>query len=312
MKLFSTFAPMLALALVATAGHAETYALCVGVNDYADLKDASGNPIKDEKGNPINHDLVGAVNDAETYRDLLNSKFGVKAANIKVITDGQANEQGFVTAIKWLLATAKAGDQVFFQFSGHGTQFDSKDEADGKQEAIVLQDYTLVPGDIFNTVAKSLSAAGVNSTFLFDSCFSGGMSRDPMTYDGKAIKTNTKRALSFTKKEKGAIKIANSATMSSITKAAVRPKQTTTGQYLFLFAGQEGQPTSDLSFKDPTMKAHGLFTLVFGSLMENMPEAPMSEAIAAVAQFMKDKGFAQEPMMESSSADRAALPMLLK
>lgn len=298
--------------MIAAFADAETYALCVGVNKYAELKDGSGNPIKDEKGNPINHDLLGAVNDAETYRSLLVNQFNVKAGNIKFITDGGANEQGFVTAIKWLLSSAKAGDQVFFQFSGHGTQFDSKDEADGKQEAIVLQDYTLVPGDIFNSVAKSLSAAGVNSTFVFDSCFSGGMSRDPISYDGKAIKSNKKRFVSFSKKEKGKVKIANSATMASISKAASHSKQTTTGQYLFLFAGQEGEPTSDLSFKDASIKAHGLFTLVFASLLEKMPDAPMNDAISAVADFLKEKGFAQQPMMESSSADRAAQPMLSK
>ena len=262
--------------MIAAFADAETYALCVGVNKYAELKDGSGNPIKDEKGNPINHDLLGAVNDAETYRSLLVNQFNVKAGNIKIITDGGANEQGFVTAIKWLLSSAKAGDQVFFQFSGHGTQFDSKDEADGKQEAIVLQDYTLVPGD------------------------------------GKAIKSNKKRFVAFSKKEKGKVKIANSATMASISKAASHSKQTTTGQYLFLFAGQEGEPTSDLSFKDASIKAHGLFTLVFASLLEKMPDAPMNDAISAVADFLKEKGFAQQPMMESSSADRAAQPMLSK
>jgi hypothetical protein len=298
-----------AVGLSAVTAHAETYAVMVGIGDYPDPVGADGKPLRDDKGNVVNLDLAGPVNDVKTYKDLLVNKHGVKPDNIKLVLDKNANEKGFVDNMRWLFGTAKPGDQIIFVYSGHGTQIKAEDEEDGKEEAIVLADNMLVPGDLFGELAKSASKAGLNATFVFDSCFSGGMSRDVVSFNGNAGQARNKFVLENVSAKMKRLPKAKGTELKAVVKAA--PTQEA-GSYAFLFGGREDQTTTDLDFKDPDQPDHGLFTLVLAMALEKLPDAPVEDLMKAVAEILKEKGFTQVPQFEFSSAARGQKPFFLK
>lgn len=298
------------LALASAAAHAETYGLLIGISDYPDVLDASGQRAKDKDGKIIEMDLAGPVNDVKRYKDLLVNKYGVKPDNVRLVLDRDANEKGFVDGMKWVLNAAKPGDQIFFFYSGHGSQINASDEPDGKEEVLCLADGKVVPGDLFNQIAGAMSTRGVNMTLAFDSCFSGGMSRPPtgFSYDGMGGQTKLKFVDANTVKRFSRIPDARLNGVTPKTRQAPPAK----GSFAFIFAGREDQPTTDLNFKDPKQTDHGLFTLVLTGLLEQLPDAPLAEAIPAIAKALEERGFKQVPQFESSSPERGKLPFLLK
>ncbi len=303
----SRMAALLGLALVASAVHAETYAVCVGINDYPEKAQVTG-----VQGDP---DLKGAVNDATAMRDILTGKFGVKSTNVQLLTDQAASSKGFLAALTKVLDTVKPGDQFVFTFSGHGGQVEDKSEPDGKEEVIVLADDIVVPGDLFNELAKMFTLNGVNCTFIFDSCFSGGMSRD---VDGK-ISTRTKSL--GTLKPKSAARTADVFSKSKNKGWLLKPKsQEPTATSAFLFAGKEDKPTLDIS-GIPDVPAHGLFTMLLVDCLNYDSKMAIKDIYIEMNLFLDelnkkmaaegvDKKFDQSPTFESV-ADRAAKPILL-
>ncbi|MBK6822955.1 MAG: caspase family protein [Saprospiraceae bacterium] len=82
---------------------------------------------------------INSANDIKLIKTALESQ-GFKAEHIAEISDSKATRQGILAAIKNdLLPKVKAGDMVYFQFSGHGQQRPDKDgdEIDGLDECIV-------------------------------------------------------------------------------------------------------------------------------------------------------------------------------
>jgi hypothetical protein len=304
---YMKFSKLFACVAVFAAGaavYADTYALCIGINDYP--------TTKDEQGQDVDNDLAGCVNDANSMRDLLTAKFNVPADHVKVLTDAQANADGFVGGVKWLLETAKPGDQIVFSYSGHGARLDDPAAEGGKQSVIVLSDLQLVPGTIFKAVSRKLSEGGVNSTFIFDSCFSGGMSRTP----GGEFKVR--------RKSLGDLKsgtIVDAVKSKDFVSVKKRGQQDGKGQFVFLFAGKDDQPTIDITLKD--QPAHGLFTMLFLDSMQDNPAVPVKDLFGTlnalldeINKAIKEKRpdaepFDQKPGFDSSSADRAAEPIVI-
>lgn len=285
---------------VFAAAQADTYGLLIGINDYPDVLDAAGNIAKDANGNPIDPDLRGCENDVKAMNEVLTSKYGVKPENVKMLLSKQATAPAFIDGLKWLLTTAKAGDQVMFFYSGHGGQIKSTTEADGIDEVIVLADNQLVPDDLFGEVAGMFSQKGVNATFVFDSCYSGGMSRS-----GQRIKfLNLKDSSNY--------KLAPAALIES---AKVQDKMAPAqnpGVFAFIFAGQEDQPTIDLSgLKD--IPDHGLFTLFFTAVLTDNPNTPLKDLMDMIANTItKELEFKQFPRFEASSEERASQPVVIR
>ncbi|CAN5375923.1 hypothetical protein BH11ARM1_BH11ARM1_03590 [soil metagenome] len=293
----------------AAAAHADTYALLMGINDYPDVVDANGKPMKDDKGEIISCDLKGAVNDIKTYNDVLVNKFGIHPDHIKMVLDKDAGEKGFVDGMTWLIDSAKPGDQIIFCYSGHGGQIEDKTEADGTQEVIVLADEKLVPGNLFGELAKGFVKSGVNASFVFDSCFSGGMSRNIFSYDGKPGTTRKKFLDGNLTKKMTSVPAATLTEVKMLQKKA--PTQSE-AEYAFIFAGSEDQTTSDLEFKDPATPSRGLFSLLFGAVLQDDPDVSLADAIKEIADILKEKGFDQKPGFEFSNPDRGKKPLLIK
>ncbi len=306
-----------ALALSTVSAFAETYTLSIGINDY---------PMgKDENGVEQDFDLFGCVNDAKAMQDIYVNKFGVKKTNTKMLLDKEASGEKFMEGIKWLVANAKTGDQIVFSYSGHGAQIDDPEAADGsgKTEVIVLADDTLVQDTLFTEIANLFRVNGVNATFIFDSCHSGGMSRD---VNGKFKVSN---------KSMGLIqpKVSTLAKMNNVSKTLmqVKPRQATPGKLgetMFLYASDKDKTSSDISGLEG-IPAHGLFTMLLLDFIEENSkvtvqdlfkniDSTLEEINASLQKQGKEEGleekdipkFDQHPNYEGAAA-RASKPIIL-
>lgn len=132
--------------------------------------------------------LQGCVRDVTFMVHLLRTKFGFKDSEFYVMTDkshgirnvhsGKPTRRNIREAMAWLVSGARAGDSLFFHFSGHGSQVrdTSGDEADGYDETILPMDYQtaghIVDDEIYDIMVRRLPK-GARLTSIMDCCHSG-------------------------------------------------------------------------------------------------------------------------------------------
>jgi hypothetical protein len=156
-------------------------ALLVGINDY---------PLP---GN----DLRGCINDIEDMRHFIAHQNKVYALeNIRTITDNKATKKGILEQLDWLLEDITAGDQILFQYSGHGAQQTTHHptiEKDGLDEIICPYDFNDTPTTAISDKEFAQRFAkipkDVHFVWISDSCHAADLSRDPsVNNDAAAIR----------------------------------------------------------------------------------------------------------------------------
>lgn len=294
-------------ATAAFVAQANTYALCVGINQYPATTDSDG----------ASHDnsLRGCVNDATTMKAILVSKYGVPDGNVHMLTDQSADFDHLKQEWGWLMEEAKEGDQVIFCYSGHGARAEDRGEPDGYSSFIVTADLKFVPGKEFKSISRQLQSAGISSTFIFDSCFSGGMSRLP---DHGKVAARIK-SLGDVSSKVNQMK----ADFRARDVVGSREKALKRGEYAFVFGSKSDQPTMDLSYKDDSKPAHGLFTALLSAALDEQPTAAIKDLVDLVNSVRNDinksltaddpkaQPFEQVPSFECSSGARARQPIVL-
>ena len=142
-------------------------ALLVGIAEYA---------------NP-DYQLQGPVNDVFLVSQTLQ-EMGVDADAIRVVLNDRATAAGIRERLQWLLAEARAGETLFFYFSGHGAQvpaYGHDAEVDHIDECLVPYDFDWQHGNaIFDDEFAALySQLPYDCTFvaMLDCCHAGGMQR---------------------------------------------------------------------------------------------------------------------------------------
>lgn len=142
-------------------------ALLVGINAYP--------------GNALN----GCLNDVQDWHGILTSLGGYSPDNVQVITDQRANTLGIKAGMARLAAGLVAGDEVFWAYSGHGTQvrlYQNDKLAGGMDDAICPvnlddPDYWengLITDHFISDWLKAIPA-GVKITLVIDACHSGSI-----------------------------------------------------------------------------------------------------------------------------------------
>jgi len=142
------------------------WAVIIGIADYQGTDSDLWHPDEDAK---------------DMYSELIRQQ-GYRKASVKLLTNSKATASTISSAISWLVANEKAGDEVVFFFSGQGYRapdseaWDSDVETDGNDEMIVTHDFYGLPDGWF----KSMFAAIESTKFalMFGSCYSGGMFDD--------------------------------------------------------------------------------------------------------------------------------------
>ena len=171
--------------LFPSAASADRYALVVGNNTYPNFS--------------AEQQLGGCESDARMVRDLLLSRIGVPAANVRTILGREATAQAILDGLRNMLKNSKPGDSVLFYYSGHGSQTtdDNGDEKDDRlDEVLCPYDFKFLPGrraqnavvddqldEILTTTAKDREFVAV-----FDCCHSGTGLRSLFTQPGRRVK----------------------------------------------------------------------------------------------------------------------------
>lgn len=157
----------------------QLYALLVGVDRYA-------NPAQAPH-------LRGCVADVEGTYGFLLHQLGVPQTNIRLLTARMdaseaptdlATRANIISGWREHLAQAGPGDQVFFNYSGHGARARASDSDDpsGYNETLVPHDSrTLGVYDIIDkelaTLIEEVERRGAQVTLFLDCCHSGSGSR---------------------------------------------------------------------------------------------------------------------------------------
>jgi hypothetical protein len=142
-------------------------ALLVGINAYP------GNELR------------GCVNDVSDVADFLVARCGFRADEIRLVIDARATTAAIRARLVWLIKGAKAGDRLFFHYSGHGAVFPTRDAA-GKvsrvAECICPVDFDWTEKHVirdrdFEALFAQIPK-GARLTWISDSCYSGDLARD--------------------------------------------------------------------------------------------------------------------------------------
>lgn len=147
------------------------YALLVGINEYTGTTP-----------------LHGCVADITAVEALLRERVSGDTLDMRVLRDAEATRAAIIDGFRSHLRRADAGDIAIFYFCGHGSQEAVPPEwlsleASGRNQTILPVDARV--GDVFDIADKELSAlihevasSGAQVVTLFDSCHSGGATRD--------------------------------------------------------------------------------------------------------------------------------------
>jgi hypothetical protein len=137
------------------------YALCIGINDYPGTES----------------DLAGCVNDAGDW----SAEFTRRGFSVRRLIDRQATGSAMRSAMRAIVAGAKAGDLIVIQYSGHGSFVpdESGDEPDGTDECLCPYDVRsrgpITDDELFDLYAARKT--GVKLVMISDSCNSGTVSK---------------------------------------------------------------------------------------------------------------------------------------
>ena len=156
-------------------------ALLVGINVYPDP----------EAG------LDGCINDINDMAGFIVEHRKFKMSNIKMLTNNRATKANIVERLNWLVADAKAGDQLLFYYSGHGAQMATRSktgEPDKLDEVICPYDFdwndkTALRDKEFKKIFSKVPT-GVDLIWGSDSCHSADLSREvkkPVAYKVKTM-----------------------------------------------------------------------------------------------------------------------------
>ncbi|MGQ9545657.1 MAG: caspase family protein [Dehalococcoidia bacterium] len=137
------------------------YAIIIGISDYPGEE----------------NDLEYCDDDAEDMYDALTELYEYNSSNIHLLLNMTATFNAILNAMNALKSQAKAGDEVVFFFSGHGTRGVANDgDSERMDEAVVAHDGSNLVA-IWDGQLKDWFADFPTSRiiFIFDSCLAGGM-----------------------------------------------------------------------------------------------------------------------------------------
>ena len=162
------------------------YAVVIGICDY---------PGED-------YDICWSDGDSVNMYEALTTLYGYDPANVYLlrdtypdhpdITDGAATYDNILQAVNEIRDKEVAVDEVMFFFSGHGGRVEdiSGDEADGKDEVLIVHN-----GDAIVGIPDDLLVSWFNDfettriAFIFDTCLAGG--QNDVAANGRVISMAT-------------------------------------------------------------------------------------------------------------------------
>jgi hypothetical protein len=151
--------------LPAAAGKTNTYAIVIGISDYAELPK-----------------VTFADRSANSFAELVRRQYGVTPDHMVTLINEEATGVRLMARLRSMSARLTKNDRLIFYYAGHGAP-----SADGKNTLLVPQDASVNGLDdapfrlqeIYKTLAKSEAAQIV---VVLDTCFSGRTDNNELIY----------------------------------------------------------------------------------------------------------------------------------
>jgi hypothetical protein len=129
--------------------------------------------------------LRGCLNDVEDWHRLITTVGQYSPDNVRALCDSRATTQAIKDRLTWLREGIRPGDEVLFQFSGHGSQVRDRgvlDELADHMDEIICPvdldwDQKLITDDDLSDWIAGFPK-GVRVIVVLDSCHSGTGTRD--------------------------------------------------------------------------------------------------------------------------------------
>jgi hypothetical protein len=280
---------------------AENYALIIGIGNY---------PYQP---------LEGPVNDAQSIKTILESRWAFKAENIETLIDQQATRENILQAIDELYTKTQPQDNIFLYYSGHGTSvYDNTIQAPLPNTSGALIPYDVRGLKTKNELMKKLikgrddlkprfSKLDAGNRHLFvaiDACYSGNTIRnlkDPLQLPTRFLNLS---AL-FSEKESKNNSGGSTAKPEHFELVEDYPYQ----NIFYLSAASEHEKAQDIPsrmlHKIPTIdnKPHGAFTNSLLEFLYQPIKADINkdnkisyrEVTQALSERMEQRGFSHTP-----------------
>lgn len=127
--------------------------------------------------------LQGSLNDIDTMKHILITRWGFPESHIRLLTDEQATRAGILAALDQFVGETGPQDTVYIHYSGHGSQvadLNGDEPEDHLDETLVPQDGRTgtvpdITDDELEAIFKRLPTA--RAFIVLDSCHSGTATR---------------------------------------------------------------------------------------------------------------------------------------
>jgi hypothetical protein len=229
------------------------------------------------------NELYGCINDVNSIKERISTKGFTSINTITDLTTKKPTRDNILREFKSLLVNSKAGDLLFFLYSGHGSYALDRngDEADGYDELIVSSDSKSISDDELKTIIQQNLKQDVTLCAMFDSCFSGSVLdlryhyMDSLNYD------------KYTENDKQAVTVGN----------------------VFMISGCTDEQTSeDAIFNN---KANGALTWSLLESLKQKPNDSWRELVKNMRDILKTSEFDQIPQFSSGSFVNIDTPVFI-
>jgi len=220
------------------------------------------------------YSLSGCIEDTERMKALL-TKHGF--TQFTTLTDNTAikpTKENIMNEFKRILISSRAGDMVFFYFSGHGSYTDdmNNEETDGKDEVIISSDLRGIIDDELKKILTMYLKKNVILVGMFDSCHSGTM------LDLKYNYLDSTNYDNYTENSKITVDCPGTVLMIS----GCMDNETSTEAYI-------------------NNKTQGAMTWAFIETLNNGPDKSWRELIKSMRTLLTTNGFSQIPQLSTGT-----------
>jgi len=221
------------------------------------------------------YELSGCIDDTNRMKDLLFSHGFNDCKILTDLTDRKPTKANILNELKNLIVNAKAGDVLFFYYSGHGsyTYDKNRDETDGKDETIISLDLQEVLDDEVKTILLKNLPREVTIIGLFDSCHSGTILDLKYIYlDSDSLRND---------------------------KYSENDKVSECNGNVIMISGCMDSQTSMEAFIES--KVQGALTWSFIDCIKKTPNCSWRELLKSMRDLLKSSGFSQIPQLSTDS-----------
>ncbi len=277
------------------------HALLVGINEYANISP-----------------LHGCVADITAVETLLTARVPAESLSVRVLLDAAATRAAIIDGFRSHLRAALDGEIALFYFCGHGSEEPCPAEwrtiePSGMNQTIVPVDARA--NDVFDIADKELAAlisdvasSGAQVVMMFDSCHSGGVTRDADDSDGVHAHSESAGVARMAPSSAGRTR--TMADYLDTARELYAPERVATAgppdpKHIAIMACQHDQLAKEFP-KHPTPR-RGAFTQAFEESIASLgPSATYADLVTAIRAKVRDRASDQMPSLAAIGGANAA------